>query len=147
MIDLTLNKLSNLYHATTPGVWGPTTAGPVDGYGKRLAKGERGPGTWGAVVADSDGRGPGIDHQRYADGKRYPDFEEEGADYYGGTLVGESMRDGNGEFIAEVHNAFPGMLETIRDLRAMLLWMGLDESYVDQMIAQSMKGEDPVDPA
>ena len=140
-----LKRLAELRANITPGVWGPTTSPPKgEGEPYNLAQGERGEPTWGAVVADSDGR-PGIDHPRYeAEGDWY---NEKGCDSYGGTLICESLQAGNGEYIAAMHTLVPGMLETIRNLRSTLMWMGLDESYVDQMITQSMKGEDPVEPA
>jgi hypothetical protein len=41
-------------------------------------------------------------------------------------------------------DAAPGMLETIRNLRAMLLSVGVNGHLLDMTIAQSMKGLDPV---
>jgi len=142
-----LKRLAELRANITPGVWGPTTA-PPKGKGEpyNLAQGERGKPGWGAVVAASNGR-PGIDHPRYANTDRFSDWEEQGADYYGGTLVCESLSQGNGEYIAAMHATVPGMLETIRNLRAMVVSVGVNEDMVDQIIADSMKGLDPVDPA
>jgi len=140
-----LKRLAELRANITPGVWGPTTA-PPKGKGEpyNLAQGERGKPSWGAVVADSDGR-PGIDHPRYeVEGDWY---NEKGCDSYGGTLVCESLQQGNGEYIAAMHATVPGMLETIRNLRAMVVSVGVNEDMVDQIIADSMKGDDPVDPA
>lgn len=135
-----IDKLLILRSNATPGVWGPTTEAPRDENYKRLAKGPRGAASWGAVVSD-DGR-PDKDHPRYDD-NRYPEFAEEGSDSYGGWLVGESLRDGNGEYIAALHNKLPGLTQTIRNLRAMLLEVGLNPILLDGIIADSMEGNDP----
>lgn len=143
-----IDKLILLRSNATPGVWGPTTAPPADkpeGWAGvehyHYKNGERGEPKWGAVVSDSDPR-PDIDHDRYATdwwGYSY----ERGTDMYGGTMICESLRDGNGEYIAALHNKLPGMIETIRNLRAMLLEVGLSPILLDQIIAESMEGKDP----
>lgn len=129
-------KLLELRKNATPGVWGPTTSAPYDEEtGKTLAKGERGKPTWGAVVSDQER--PGIDPPRYSQGS--PNWDEPGTDYYGGTLVGESFRDGNGEYIAEMHNALPKILNVVADLRIALIQAGLHQNIVDSMIKGSIK--------
>lgn len=137
-----IDKLLVLRSNATPGVWGPTTAPPegvMSHY--QLAKGERGKPTWGAVVSDET-RGWPIDHERYAKADYAPWFEE-GTDHYGGTLVGESLQSGNGEYIAALHNKLPGLVETVRNLRSMILSTGMHPITVDQIIADSMEGNDP----
>jgi hypothetical protein len=143
-----IDKLLLLRSNATPGVWGPTTRppffqGPItddDGAFRYGTEGERGEPTWGAVVSDGT-RGKGKDHERYA--PETSDFyHAPGTDIYGGTLVGESFYKGNGEYIAALHNKLPGLTQTIRNLRAMLLEVGLSPILLDQIIADSMEGKD-----
>jgi len=145
-----IDKLILLRSNATPGVWGPTTRPPYctktpmtsDNMSFRYgSEGERGEPSWGAVVSDQDPR-PGKDHERYAPADS--DFYyEPGTDTYGGTLVGESFYKGNGEYIAAVHNKLPGLIETVRNLRAELLNLGFSPIRVDELIFESMKGNDP----
>lgn len=131
-------KLLELRANATPGVWGPTTSAPTDEEtGKTLAKGERGKPTWGAVVSDTETPRE-CDHPRYAD-PEYLNWEEPGADYYGGTLVGESFRDGNGEYIAEMHNALPKILNALGDLRICLIKSNVHPVVVDKIIEDAIK--------
>jgi len=144
-----IDKLIMLRSNATPGVWGPTTRPPyctkpmnaeTEGF-RYGSEGERGEPSWGAVVSDGT-RGWPKDHDRYAPADS-DFFHEPGTDIYGGTLVGESLMPGNGEYIAAVHNKLPGLIETVRNLRAELLNLGFSPIRVDELIFESMKGNDP----
>lgn len=127
-----LERLKDLYENATPGNWGPTTSCPTDEDGVWLKDGERGEPRWGAVVSDTETPRQGVDHKRYEEvGSPY---QEEGTDYYGGTLVGESLMMGNGEFIAEVHNALPHLVNLINTFAATLVVAGVHPNHIDQII-------------
>jgi hypothetical protein len=144
-----IDKLLLLRRDATPGVWGPTTEAPYyqgpltdeDKHFRYGVEGKRGEPRWSAIVSD-DTRGYGKDHERYA-----PDTSDfyyaPGVDIYGGTLVGESFFPGNGEYIAALHNQLPGLTQAIRNLRAMVISVGVSPILVDQIIADSMTGDDP----
>jgi hypothetical protein len=145
-----IDKLLLLRANATPGVWGPTTSAPYctlspitdDNKGFRYGvEGKRGEPAWSAVVS-TETRGSGKDHDRYAPADS-DFFYEPGTDIYGGTLIGESLFPGNGEYIAAIHNQLPGLTQTIRNLRAMVISVGMSPIIVDQIIAESMEGNDP----
>lgn len=140
-----IDKLLLLRQNATPGVWGPTSEPPRAPEDSNsyffLKKGERGEPSWGAVVSDVDPRPNGKDHERYTE-EPYSYYYEPGTDMYGGTLIGESLRDGNGEYIAALHNNLPGLTQTIRNLRAELINLGFNPIRIDELIADSMEGKD-----
>ncbi len=63
------------------------------------------------------------------------------------ALVDLAHEDDPKAYIDALIAAAPGMLETIRNLRAMIVSVGVSETIVDLIIEESMKGLDPVDPA
>jgi hypothetical protein len=134
-----LERLKTLWENATPGNWGPTTSSPRNDEGVWLKDGERGEATWGAVVSDTETPREGVDHNRYElkDGL----FYEKGADYYGGTFIGESFAAGNGELVAEAHNALPHLVNLINTFSATLVIAGVHPNHIDQIIEDEFNGK------
>lgn len=143
MTHPTFELLENLLNQATRGTWGPTTAppkAPADVRDRVYVKdGKRGEPSWGAVVSDGE-EIVGVDHKRYANDGEFQDYWEPGTDLYGGVLIGESFQGANGELIAEMHNALPGLLNTINALRTVAVF-AVGGDMTDQIIRDAMENK------
>lgn len=95
-------------------------------------------GGTGAVVAPTDPRPGGVDHERYWGGEA--DIYPPGTEVYpGGTLICESTRGNHAEVIVEMYNTVPDLIRAIETMHVALR-AATTQKTADIILNSAMEG-------